>query len=99
MASKMATLGKAEELLEQLRAASYDAAVRDLQDIRAHAAEAGVAEELKQVRMRRVVEGYCCLQALPARPLGYSPDGIGGQLLRPPPALQHWPRASRRRPP
>lgn len=50
MASKMATLSRAEELLEQLRAASYNAAVRDLEDIRAHAAEAGVAEELKQVR-------------------------------------------------
>jgi oligopeptidase A len=45
----MATLPKAEELLEQLRGASYDAAQRDLDDIRAHAAEHGFDGELKQV--------------------------------------------------
>ncbi|GAB4814977.1 hypothetical protein N2152v2_002023 [Parachlorella kessleri] len=48
MASKMATLGKAEELLEQLRAASFPAAQRDLDDIRAFAAEQGFREEMQQ---------------------------------------------------
>ena len=33
MVSKMATFDQAEQLLEKLRAASYDAAVTDLQDI------------------------------------------------------------------
>lgn len=48
MASKMATLETAEELLEQLRAASYDAAQRDLQDIKDFAAEQGFTGELAQ---------------------------------------------------
>ena len=42
----MATLDKAEALLEDLRAASWDAAVKDLQDVKAFAA--------KQVSY------YCC---------------------------------------
>lgn len=45
----MATLEKAEELLEQLRGASYDAAKRDLQDIKDFAAEQGFTGELAQV--------------------------------------------------
>ncbi len=48
----MATLEKAEELLEQLRAASYSAAQRDLDDIKAFAAEQGFTEEMQQVRLR-----------------------------------------------
>lgn len=48
MASKMATLDQAEELLEELRVASYDAAVRDLEDIKAFAAEQGSTDEIKQ---------------------------------------------------
>ena len=48
MASKMATLDKAQALLEQLRAAGIDAARRDLADIQQHAAEAGYAGELQQ---------------------------------------------------
>jgi len=49
-ASKMATLEQAEALLEELRAASYDGAVADLEAVRAHAAAAGAAEaaELRQ---------------------------------------------------
>lgn len=46
----MATLEKAEELLEQLRAASYAAAQRDLEDIKAFAKEQGFEGELQQVR-------------------------------------------------
>jgi len=46
-ASKMATLERAEGLLEELRAASYAAAVRDLEDIKAFAAAAGEAAELR----------------------------------------------------
>lgn len=48
MASKMATLEQAEDLLEKLRVASYDAAVRDLNEIKAFAAEQGSTEEIKQ---------------------------------------------------
>lgn len=47
MASKMATLEKAEELLEQLRSASYDAAVRDMEEVKAFAAEQGFKDEMK----------------------------------------------------
>ena len=47
MASKMATLESAEELLEKLRAASYDAAVRDLEDVQAFAAEQGFDGKLE----------------------------------------------------
>eukprot|EP00889_Picochlorum_renovo_P005550 jgi/Picre1/32580/NNA_007926.t1 len=46
MASKMADLASAEELLEKLRAASYDAAVKDLDDVKKFAAEQGFSEEL-----------------------------------------------------
>ena len=35
----MATLEKAEALLEELRGASYDAAVKELDDVRAFAAD------------------------------------------------------------
>ncbi|KAL4854352.1 putative cytosolic oligopeptidase A [Chlorella vulgaris] len=48
MASKMATLQTAEDLLEQLRGASFEAAKRDLEDVQAFAAEQGVTEPLKQ---------------------------------------------------
>ena len=44
MASKMATLERAEALLEELRAASHAAAVQDLADVRAFAAAAGAPE-------------------------------------------------------
>lgn len=37
--AQMATLDKAEALLEELRGASYDAAVREMEDVRAFAAE------------------------------------------------------------
>jgi oligopeptidase A len=47
MASKMATLPRARELLEQLRAASFAAARADLADVQAHAAVAGFAGELR----------------------------------------------------
>ena len=39
MASKMATLEEAEKLLEELRAASWDAATRDLDEVKSFAAE------------------------------------------------------------
>lgn len=48
MASKMATLDKAEALLEDLRSASWDAAVKDLEDVKAFAAKQGFKEELRQ---------------------------------------------------
>ena len=44
MASKMATLERAEALLEELRAASMDAAKADLEEVRAFAAAAGAPE-------------------------------------------------------
>ena len=46
---QMATLQTAEDLLEQLRGASFEAAKRDLEDVQAFAAEQGVTEPLKQV--------------------------------------------------
>lgn len=45
----MATLDKAEELLEQLRGASFDAASRDLADVQEFAKEQGCADTLQQV--------------------------------------------------
>jgi oligopeptidase A len=47
MASKMATLDKAEELLENLRVASYDAAKKDMDDTAEFAASKGFTEGLK----------------------------------------------------
>jgi len=47
MASKMATLPKALELLEDLRAASYDAARADLDEVRAFARAQGEEAELR----------------------------------------------------
>ncbi len=47
MASKMADLASAEELLEKLRAASYEAAKRDLEDVKKFAAEKGFKGELE----------------------------------------------------
>ena len=44
----MATLEKAEALLEELRAASWDAAVRDLAEVQAFAREHGFEGELRQ---------------------------------------------------
>lgn len=44
LATKMATLAKAEELLEELRSASWDGAVRDLEDLKAFARERGATE-------------------------------------------------------
>ncbi len=46
---QMATLQTAEDLLEQLRGTSFEAAKRDLEDVQAFAAEQGFAEPLKQV--------------------------------------------------
>ena len=47
MASKMADLKSAEELLEKLRSASYDAAVQDLKDVKEFATAQGFEDELK----------------------------------------------------
>ncbi|XAR51455.1 Oligopeptidase A [Bertholletia excelsa] len=44
MATKMATVDKAEELLEQLRAASWNAAVQDMDDLRQFCHTEGVTE-------------------------------------------------------
>ncbi|XP_057542100.1 probable cytosolic oligopeptidase A [Amaranthus tricolor] len=44
MAMKMATVDKAEELLEKLRAASWNPAVQDLEDIRCFAKQQGAVE-------------------------------------------------------
>ncbi|CAO2829498.1 unnamed protein product [Amaranthus hypochondriacus] len=44
MAMKMASVDKAEELLEKLRTASWDPAVQDLEDIRSFAKQQGAAE-------------------------------------------------------
>jgi len=46
--AQMATLDKAEALLEELRAASWDAAVRDLAEVQAFARERGFEGELRQ---------------------------------------------------
>lgn len=45
MASKMATLDDAEKLLEELRAASWDAAKRDLEEVKAFAKENGAGSD------------------------------------------------------
>lgn len=42
----MATLDKAEQLLGELRAAAHPAALKDLEEVRAFAAEQGEAREL-----------------------------------------------------
>lgn len=47
MASKMATLVTAEALLEELRAASWDAALRDLSEVQAFAKAHGFEQELR----------------------------------------------------
>lgn len=47
MASKMATLPKAEQLLEELRASSVNAAKKDLEEVREFAKLQGFADELK----------------------------------------------------
>ena len=47
--AQMATLETAEQLLEELRGASFEAAKRDLQDIQEFAAEQGSTEPLQQV--------------------------------------------------
>ncbi|KAI3909603.1 hypothetical protein MKW98_014020 [Papaver atlanticum] len=44
MAMKMATVEKAEELLEKLRTASWDAAVQDMEDLRKFSQEQGAVE-------------------------------------------------------
>ncbi|KAF8016469.1 hypothetical protein BT93_H1861 [Corymbia citriodora subsp. variegata] len=44
MAMKMATIDEAEELLEKLRSASWDAAVQDMEDIKHFAKSQGAAE-------------------------------------------------------
>ncbi|MED6132094.1 hypothetical protein PIB30_015882 [Stylosanthes scabra] len=44
MATKMATVDKAEELLEKLRKASWDAAVQDVEDLKQFAKSQGAAE-------------------------------------------------------
>ncbi|RYR18273.1 hypothetical protein Ahy_B03g062882 isoform A [Arachis hypogaea] len=44
MATKMATVDKAEELLEKLRKASWDAAVQDIEDLKTFAKSQGAAE-------------------------------------------------------
>lgn len=49
LATKMATLEKAEQLLEELRSASWDGALKDLEDLKAFAKERG-AEEGEDMR-------------------------------------------------
>ncbi|KAL8246955.1 hypothetical protein R6Q59_008171 [Mikania micrantha] len=44
MATKMATVGKAEELLEKLRSASWNAAVQDMEDLRQFSKSQGASE-------------------------------------------------------
>lgn len=65
----MATLEKAEELLEQLREASYTAAKQDLEDVRAFAAEQGCVEPLQQASMCgfQVLMQYSCIACMPGR--------------------------------
>lgn len=72
----MATLETAEELLEQLRAASYDAAQRDLQDIKDFAAEQGFTGELAQVGARRAGVAWFV-----ACPIAHRPDCRRAGLL------------------
>lgn len=47
LASKMATLPKALELLEEIRSASYPAAEKDMEEVRAFAKEQGADYELQ----------------------------------------------------
>lgn len=44
MATKMATVSKAEELLEKIRAASWDAAVKDMEELKQFAKDQGASE-------------------------------------------------------
>lgn len=44
MATKMATVGKAQELLEKLRVASWDAAVQDMEDLKTFCKNQGASE-------------------------------------------------------
>ncbi|WOH10248.1 hypothetical protein DCAR_0729714 [Daucus carota subsp. sativus] len=44
MATKMATVAKAEELLEKIRAASWDAAVKDMEELKQFAKDQGAPE-------------------------------------------------------
>lgn len=47
LAAKMATLDQANQLLEELRMASYDAAKKDMEEVKAFAKENGFDDELK----------------------------------------------------
>merc|ERR1711977_47685 len=47
LAAKMANLDQAKELLEELRMASYEAAEKDMEEVKAFAKENGFEEELK----------------------------------------------------
>ena len=64
----MADLEGAEALMEELRAASWDAAKADLAEVQRFAKEHGEAEELRQwdvpywaERLRRAAAGTCIL--------------------------------------
>ncbi|KAI6699459.1 hypothetical protein NL676_013783 [Syzygium grande] len=50
MAMKMATVDKAEELLEKLRSASWDAAVQDMEDLKHFAKSQGAKKEYDDLR-------------------------------------------------
>ena len=56
---QMATLETAEELLEQLRGASIDAAKRDLQDLKQFAAEQGFTGDVQQVGVTFLLPFKC----------------------------------------
>ncbi|XP_058747662.1 organellar oligopeptidase A, chloroplastic/mitochondrial-like isoform X2 [Vicia villosa] len=61
MATKMATLDKAEELLEKLHRASWDAAVQDLEDLKKFSKDQGAleADDLKNWDIRFWSERLC----------------------------------------
>ncbi|EFN52299.1 hypothetical protein CHLNCDRAFT_139059 [Chlorella variabilis] len=82
MASKMATLETAEQLLEELRGASFEAAKRDLQDIQEFAAEQGSTEPLQQWDVsfwaERLKEAKYALEEEQLRPYFALPNVLEG---------------------
>lgn len=61
----MATLEKAEALLEELRSASYDAAARELEDVRAFAAANVRTHACKHAALMACTSSAAC-ESLPA---------------------------------
>lgn len=84
LAKKAATLEQALGLLEELRVASYDAAVKDLEEVRAFAKEQGCEDELKHWDMafwaERLREARYDLRDEDLRPYFQLPAVIDGMF-------------------